>query len=196
MLGAQESMAEPMTAEQLLTYHAPDRRVELVHGRIVVREPPGWQHGEVLVRLSMRLGNHLAQEQQRHGWGSPRGRLASGDPGFTLFRNPDTVRAPDLAYVSRERHSAAMPRGFPDFAPDLAVEIRSPTDRPGALLAKVSDWLEAGSRLVWIIDPGPGTATVYRADGTLRLLGADDALDGEDLLPGFICPLRALVQEA
>lgn len=188
MVGASECM----TAEQLLSYSAPNKRVELVRGRLVVKEPPGWYHGEIMLRVGAALHAHLASEQARHGWPAPRGRLAVGDPGFILTRGPDTVRGPDVAYVSRERHPGPMPAGFPELAPDLAIEVRSPTDRPGAVLAKVGDWLDAGSRMVWVVDPQRESATVYRADGSQALLTADDALDGEDVLPGFTLALRVL----
>lgn len=190
MIGA----ADIMTAEQFLQYDVPNKRVELVRGRVVVCEPPGWEHGEVTVRVAVALNAHLAEEQRRHGWRTARGRLAAGDPGFTLFRSPDTVRAPDVAYVSRERHAAPLPRGFPELAPDLAVEVRSPADRAGEVQAKVADWLGAGCLLVWVIDPARETVTVYRADGTVSVFGANDTLEGEDVLPGFACEVGALVR--
>lgn len=195
MIAAHEESAELMTAEQLLTYHAPNKRVELVRGRLVVKEPPGWQHGEVMVRVATALSMHVSQEQARHGWSAPRGRLACGDPGFTLFRDPDTVRAPDVAYVARERLVLPNPAGFAERAPDLAVEIRSPTDRTGEILAKVADWLEAGSRLVWVIDPVRRTAAVYRADGSMAMVDEHGALSGEDVLPGFTHALGALFRD-
>jgi len=188
--------ADVMTAEQFLEYDVPGKRVELVRGQLVVCEPPGWQHGEVTVRVAVAIGNHLAEEQRRNGWPVARGRLAAGDPGFTLSRAPDTVRAPDVAYVSRERHTAPLPWGFPELAPDLAVEVRSPTDRAGNVQAKVADWLEAGCSLVWVIDPERETATVYRADGSVSVFGANDTLRGEEVLPGFACEVRALVRES
>lgn len=185
-------VSEGITAEQLLTYSAPDKRVELVRGQLVVREPPGWYHGEISLRVGAALHAHLASEQARHGWPAPRGRLAVGDPGFILARSPDTVRGSDVAYVSRERHPGPMPAGFPEMAPDLAIEVRSPTDRLGEVLAKVGDWLDAGSRLVWVIDPQRESATVYRADGSHAMLAMSDELDGEDVLPGFRIALRTL----
>jgi len=185
-------VSEGMTAEQLLTFSAPHKRVELVRGQLVVHEPPGWYHGEVTGRVYAALLTHLASEQAQHGLAAPRGRLAVGDPGFILARGPDTVRGPDVAYVSRERHPGPMPVGFPEMAPDLAIEVRSPNDRPGEVLAKVGDWLDAGSRLVWVIDPQRESAVVYRADGSQAVLSVGDALDGEDVLPGFTLALCAL----
>lgn len=183
---------ETMTAEQLIGYTVPGKRVELVRGQLVVREPASFRHGDVGLRLGIALGMHLAQEQQAQGWPTRRGRLATLDPGFTLARNPDTVRAPDLAYVSRERHPGPMPNGFPAFAPDLAVEVRSPGDRAGAVVAKVGDWLEAGSLMVWSVDPDREQVVVYRADGSVSVLGLGDTLLGERVLPGFAMALTEL----
>ncbi len=181
-----------MTAEQLLGYEVPGKRVELVRGQLVVREPASFGHGALTLRIGVALANHLAQEQARHGWSLPRGRLATADPGFTLARRPDTVRAPDIAYVSRERHAAPMPDGFPEFAPDLAMEVRSPSDRIGAVVAKVGDWLSAGTALVWVVDPPRESVVVYRADGSVAVLTLADALSGDDLLPEFVLPLATL----
>lgn len=181
-----------MTAEQLLGYEIPGKRVELVRGQLVVREPASFRHGALSLRLGVALANHLTQEQTQQGWSLPRGRLATADPGFTLSRSPDTVRAPDIAYVSRARHADPMPDGFPELAPDLAVEVRSPSDRVGAVVAKVGDWLSAGTAMVWVVDPPRQSVVVYRADGSVTVLGQGDALDGDAVLPGFSYPLAAL----
>ncbi len=183
---------EGMTAEQLLGYEIPGKRVELVRGQLVVREPASFYHGALTLRIGVALTNHLALEREAHGWPTTRGRLATADPGFTLARRPDTVRAPDIAYVSRERFAGPMPDGFPELAPDLAVEVRSPTDRTGAILSKVADWLSAGTALVWVVDPPREQVVVYRANGSVDVMGTNDSLTGELLLPGFVLPLEAL----
>ncbi len=135
-----ESMSSPalMTADQLLSARIPNKRVELVRGLLVVREP-------------------------------------------------------DIAFISRERLPDPVPAGFLDLAPDLAVEVLSPDDRPGAVLQKVADWLSAGVRLVWVVDPVRRLARVYRHDGTQAVAPADGMLDGEDVLPGFSCALCAVL---
>ena len=181
-----------MTAEQLLGYEIPGKRVELVRGQLVVREPASFSHGALSLRIGVVLTNHLTRERDQQGWTMSRGRLATADPGFTLARRPDTVRAPDVAYVSRERFAGPMPDGFPEFAPDLAVEVRSPSDRTGAVVAKVSDWLSAGTKLVWVVDPLREQVVVYRADGTVSVLALGDTLSGEEILPGFAFPLQEL----
>lgn len=166
-----------MTAEELLALSVPDKRTELIRGHLVVREPAGFLHGEIAARLLVALGSHVFARKL--------GDVLAAETGFTLERNPDTVRAPDVAFVRAERVPAPRPRGFAEMAPDLAVEVLSPEDRPGEVLSKVGAWLRAGTRLVWVIDPVRRTARVYRADGTISERGADDVLDGEDVVPGL-----------
>jgi Uma2 family endonuclease len=173
-----------MTAEQLLALNLPDKRTELVRGRLVVREPAGFLHGDVAIRIARLIANHV------HAYDL--GRVLAAETGFKLFNKPDTVRAPDVAFVRRARLPDSPPRGFADFPPDLAVEVLSPGDRPGEVAEKVDDWLTAGTALVWVVDPVAVTAKVYRADGSVSSIAADGALKGEDVLPGFSLPLREL----
>src|SRR3989440_3903634 len=173
-----------MTAEELLQTSIPHKRTELVHGRLVVHEPPGGRHGHVAAKLALRLGQHIDL--------TGAGDLFVGDVGFTLRRNPDTVRGPDLAFVWRERLPQPIPHTYLELAPDLVVEVLSQNDRPGETLAKVGDWLDAGARLVWLIDPERRIARVYRPDGSESTIAADGQLDGEDVLPGFACTLAGI----
>jgi Uma2 family endonuclease len=121
------------------------------------------------------------------------GVVVAAETGFTLARDPDTVRAPDAGFIRAARVPDPLPRGYADLAPDLAVEVLSPDDRPGEVLAKVADWLNAGSALVWVIDPDRRLARVYRADGSESVVAEEAMLDGEDVLPGFTCPMREIV---
>ena len=162
----------------------PNKRTELVRGVLVVREPAGYRHGDVAARLLAAVANHV--------YANGLGRAFAAETGFTLRREPDTVRAPDVAFISNERLPHPPPRGFAELAPDLAVEVLSPDDRPGEVLEKVGDWLNGGARLVWVVDPIRVIARVYRADGTESILGQADALQGEDILPGFEYPLSAI----
>ena len=171
-------MPQLMTAEELLYASYPDKRTELVRGRLVVREPAGDRHGRVAMNLTLRLGAYVA--------GAGLGQLFAAETGFRLFGAPDTVRAPDLAFIQRER-LPEVTAGFLQVAPDLAVEVLSPGDRAGEVLRKVGDWLEAGARLVWVIDPERHLARVYRADGSESSLTEGESLDGEDVVPGFGC---------
>ena len=179
------TMPSLMTAEELLHLHLPDKRVELVRGVLVVREPAGGRHGRVALNIALELGSYIRSHEL--------GAVYAAETGFTLARHPDTVRAPDVAFVRRERLVSPEPIGFPDLAPDLVVEVLSPDDRSGKLLAKIADWLSAGTRLVWVVDPERRLARVYRQDGTERIVAADETLDGEDIVPGFFCRLDVIL---
>jgi len=166
-----------LTADDLARIRPAEKRTELVRGRMVVREPAGFRHGDVAMAIALAIGHFLRTHAS--------GRLLAAETGFVLSTNPDTVRAPDVAFVRNERIPDPLPRGYARFAPDLVVEVLSPDDRPGEVLEKVADWLSAGTRLVWVIDPERRTGRVHRPDGTVMQLNELDALDGEDVLPGF-----------
>jgi len=175
-----------MTADELFRTSIPDKRVELVRGTLQVREPAGWTHGLV----AMRLGTELAACAKRTGAGG----VFAAETGFKLATNPDTVRAPDVAFVTQDRMLPPGTIGYPALAPDLVVEVLSSDERPGEVLAKVADWLSAGTRLVWVIDPERRLARVYRHDGTEASVTGAEALDGKDVLPGFSCSLETILQ--
>ena len=176
---------ELMTADELFATRVPNKRTELVRGVLVVREPAGFRHGVVSAALTRLLGAHVAT----HGLGV----VVAAETGFTLERDPDTVRAPDVAFVGQERLPDPDARGYAALAPDLVVEVLSPDDRPGEVLRKVSEWLTAGSRLVWVVDPAHRLARVYRADGSETVVAEADALDGEDVVAGFSCRLGEIL---
>lgn len=169
---------QPVTAGEL--FHRPDHhRYELVAGALRVCEPPGGTHGQVAARLCYRLTGFV--EEQRLG-------VVLVESGFILQRGPDTVRGPDVSFVAADRLPAAgVPASFVPLAPDLAVEIRSPDDRAAAVAEKVANYLDAGTRLVWVVDPAGREVTVYRADRSTTQLSDSDWLDGEGVLPGFRC---------
>ena len=176
----------PMTADELLRLQPPDKRTELIRGVMAVREPASFYHGCVTARLTGRLIAHADAFAL--------GMVLAAETGFTLARNPDTVRAPDVAFVRAARvPDLTSAPAFPELAPDLVVEVLSPDDRPGKVLAKVGEWLTAGTRLVWVLDPLRRQARIYRGDGSESLLGAGDTLNGESILPGFACPLAELL---
>jgi Uma2 family endonuclease len=174
-----------ITAAELERLTPPGKQTELLQGRLVVREPPGTWHGAVSARLTTRIGSFV----ERNGLGLVLGQ----DTGFKIASDPDTVRAPDVAFVARERSDSIPDRGYAALAPDLLVEIVSPDDRPGEVLGKVGDWLEAGTRLIGVVDPQRQEARVYRADGSVSILARQDELDGEDVLPGFRCALKDIL---
>lgn len=172
--------AGPVTADEL--FRRPDHhRYELVAGALRVCEPPGGTHGQVAARLCYQLTGFV--EARRLG-------VVLVESGFILQRGPDTVRGPDVSFVAADRLPAgAVPASFVPLAPDLAVEIRSPEDRAGAMAEKVANYLDAGTRLVWVMDPAGREVTVHRADGSTTSLRDSDWLDGEAVLPGFRCPI-------
>jgi Uma2 family endonuclease len=170
-----------LTAEDVEHISLPGKQVELVRGRLVVREPPGTRHGAIAAKLGYRLSDFV----QRHALGI----VFAQDTGFKIARDPDTVRAPDVAFVGRDRADRIPTRGYAEVAPDVLAEVLSPDDSPAEVLAKIADWLAAGTHLVWLVDPQRFEVRVYRHDGSLSVLRENDALDGEDVLPGFTCPL-------
>jgi Uma2 family endonuclease len=177
-----QSIPELMTAEELEHLHLPAKSTELDRGRLVVREPPGTRHGRIAATLAYFITDFVRRNHL--------GVVFAQDTGFKIQSEPDTVRAPDAAFLAQERVNLVPDRGYAALTPDLLAEIVSPDDRPGELLAKIAQWLEAGTKLVWVIDPRIDEARVYRPDGSLTITGADGALDGEDVLPGFACALK------
>lgn len=174
-----------LTAKELLDLDTPGKRLELVRGRLVVSEPPGARHGGTAMNIAFEMESFA----RRH----VAGRVFAAETGFKLFSSPDTVRAPDAGFVRRDRLPDPLPDDYLAMAPDIVVEMLSPANRAGQVREKVADWLAAGSALVWVIAPRRRTARVYRTDGSESLIEADGALDGEDVLRGFSCPLSRIL---
>jgi Uma2 family endonuclease len=187
MIDGSPSIGELMTAEQLERVQIPGKSTELVRGQLIVREPPGTYHGKIAGRLIIRVGAFV----EAHGLGEVFGQ----DTGFRIASHPDTVRAPDLAFVARDRLSLVLRRGYAALAPDLVAEILSPDERPGEVIAKIGEWLSAGVRVAWVLDPDRRIAHVYWPDGSVFPVDVDRALDGETVLPGFRCELKELYKE-
>jgi Uma2 family endonuclease len=173
------------TPEDLLAM--PDgESYELVDGRLVERHM-GLEAGFVVIEIARRLGNHCHEHQT--GWVLP-----GGDAGYLCFpERPRLVRKPDVSFVRRGRFPGeVLPRGYAELAPDLAVEVISPNDLYEEIDQKIEEYLRAGVRLVWVVSPLNHTIRVYRVDGSSASLRDADELDGEDVLPGFRCPVREL----
>jgi Uma2 family endonuclease len=169
------------TAEELLRAAPNLGRCELVRGELVMNSPAGAQHGRVVARITIRLGAFVEERGL--------GELYGAETGFLIARDPDTVRAPDVAFVCTERARLEPRKGYFEVAPDLAVEVLSPDDRAGEVLAKVYAWLDAGCRAVWVVDPESRTVTAYRSRTQITALGPSDQLTGEDVVPGFSIPV-------
>ena len=172
------------TADDLLylSNAATDGRCyELVEGKLYEMPPPSPRHGEVTSNIDFLLKTHVRQQRL--------GRVMAGDPGFVLARNPDTVRGPDVAYISYARFPAGeeLPLRYGDLIPDLAVEVVSPSDTRPDVREKTASWLEAGVQAVWVVDPRTNQVAVHRADQDTLVLRSDDTLDGSPALPGFTC---------
>lgn len=172
------------TEEDLLRTPEDGWRYELVDQQIR-RVPGGARHAAVCVAVSARLLAFVDERQLGYVLGSNTGfRLPGGN-----------VRVPDVSFVAIGRfRNEQLPEGFPDLAPDLAVEVLSPDDRSRDVLDKVGEYLQAGVRLVWVIDPGQRSAAIYRSLTDVRRLGPDDFLEGEDVVPGFRCRLGDVIE--
>jgi Uma2 family endonuclease len=171
----------PMTADEFLVYPSePGTRQELIRGEVRSMALPGGQHGDVALEAGMRL--------RMHAKANDLGRVYAAETGFLIERNPDTVNGADVAFVRRERLALiTQPEKHVPFAPDLAVEVASPSDRPREIDEKTARWLAAGTLMVWNLYPKSITATVHRPGVEPVTLEADDEIDGGDLLPGFRC---------
>jgi Uma2 family endonuclease len=168
-------------------YQAPKdgQKYERVDGEMRVG-PGGGRHSAVTVSLGARLGVFVRQKTLGYVVGS---RTGYRWPGRHADR-PDNVRSPDVSFVSLGRFpDERLPDGFAQLAPDLAVEVLHPDDRACDVLEKVGEYLDVGTRLVWVIDPEKRTAVVYRSLTDIRVIAEADVLDGEDVVPGFACPL-------
>lgn len=179
---AQAAQRRLLTAEDLLELPDDNLRHELVAGRLVSEPPAFYGHGRIAARFFRFLSAFVRERSL--------GDVVSTETGFILARSPDTLRAPDVAFVSNERLQAAGEiRGFFPGPPDLTVEVLSTDDRPGEVRAKVADYLAAGARLVWVVDPAQHTVTVYPSLLSPSILQETDTLEGGSLLPGFAAPV-------
>jgi Uma2 family endonuclease len=174
-----------LTAEDLLQMPEDGYRYELAKGVLIKMTPAGAKHGTIAGRLFKLLAGFVDDRGM--------GVVCAAETGFKLELAPDTVRAPDISFVSKERLPAGgPPDGYWPFAPDLAVEVVSPADTAGEVMAKVIAYLEAGTRLVWVVYPKTETVVVHRPAGEARVLRGEDTLDGGELLPGFTCKVREI----
>ena len=183
------SQTKLMTADELdaLPTYGPggDRRYELIRGELKVMSPTKPLHGIVCARIAARLFNYVEERDL--------GEVFGAETGFLVETDPDSVVGADAAFVSSERLAAVerFDKFFP-FAPDLAVEVLSPSNTVQEMDEKVALYFAAGSRLVWVVNPKRRTVAAYRSPLDVRILGGTDALDGGDVLPGFNLDLSKL----
>jgi Uma2 family endonuclease len=184
------------TAEDLWELsHSPeyaDKRLELVEGELIEMAPAALKHGNWASLLDRVVGNFVDEYQL--------GVVTAAETGYILFKNPngkDTVRAPDVGFISKGRlpeNPDEWPDGYAPFAPDLAIEVVSPNDTADEIQDRVNDYLKYGTRFVWVFYPKSKSAVVHAPNGSITL-GINDELDGGDVLPGFKLPLRRIFRD-
>ncbi len=175
--------ASLLTADDLLRLYGEGVRGELIRGELSETMPTGQEHGEVVMNLGILLGNFIKPQGL--------GRLMGSDTGVLLERDPDTVREPDVAFISAERlPTGVRVRGYSEVVPDLVVEVVSPGDGRGEVYDKARMWISHGARMVWVADPDTHTVEVHEPSAPLATLEESDTLSGGDVLPGFSCPVR------
>jgi Uma2 family endonuclease len=173
------------TADELLRLPDDGCRYELIRGELRRMPPAGSEHGAIAINIGVVIGQFV----KTHGLGV----VFGAETGFKLASDPDTVRAPDLAFVRRERiPPEGMPQGCWPGAPDLAVEVVSPSDTYTAVEEKVREWLDAGTRLVLVVTPRTRTVTMHASQTQVTRLTESDLLTGGEVLPGFSCRVAEL----
>ena len=174
-----------MTGEELLNLPEGGKKYELVKGELIEKIPSGGTHSELSAIIVRFLLNFI--------WGRDFGKIFGAETGFYLARDPDIVRAPDVAFMTLERWQAQpFPEKFLEGAPDLAVEIVSPNDRADEIRDKIFDFFDAGCRLIWVVYPRQNLVVAHFPDGTARTYRRTDTLDGGEVLPGFTLELTGL----
>ncbi len=170
-----------ITADELFR-EAPDLgRCELLRGKLMMMSPSGFEHGRIVVRITVALATFI----ESRGLGV----VTGAETGYVLARDPDTVRAPDVAMVRSERVPAARVQGFFEGPPDLAVEVVSSNDRPSQVADKVRQWIAAGCTAVWVVDPDAATITVHRGNRDPVIFHMDGTVREPELMPGFSLPV-------
>ena len=172
------------TAEDLERLSAQGHHYELIRGELRSMSPSGGPHGDATSRVSFYVNGIV--------YGDDLGVTFAAETGFFVERDPDTVKAPDFAFVAYERLPDPLPEGYVPLVPDLAVETRSPNDTAREVAEKVEEWLAAGVRLVWVIEPRKRTITTHRQGRAPQVLGIGETLDGEDVLPGLAVPVERI----
>ncbi|MGO9114549.1 MAG: Uma2 family endonuclease [Thermoguttaceae bacterium] len=175
-----------MTAEDFLQLADDGLRHELIKGELTSMPPSGSEHGYETIWIGRIVSTYILD----HDLGFPFGAEA----GFILGRGPDTVRAPDFAFIRKDRiPDGRVPKGFFPGAPDLAVEVLSPSDRAVEVEDKIQEWLDVGTQQVWVVNLHRRTLTVHRRDQPPQVLRADDTIEGGELLPDFRAKVAQLM---
>ncbi len=171
-----------MTAEELLQRPNDGSRYELVRGELRKMSPTGFEHGDV----ELEIGSSLRVYVKKHRLG----KVVGGDVGFRIGHNPDTVLAPDVAFVRSER--VVKTRRFFEGPPDLAIEVVSPGDSYTEVEEKASDWLRGGTRAVIVVDPARCSVRIHRGSETIDVT---ETIAVDDVVPGWRLPLSEIFEE-
>jgi Uma2 family endonuclease len=175
----------PLTSDDLLGMPDDGYRYELLRGELKKMAPASHQHGSTVMNVSTPLDQHVRANDL--------GKVYAAETGFKIGTNPDTVRAPDVAFVSRQRlEEAGDVQGYWPGAPDLVVEVISPGDIYIEVEEKVLDWLKAGAKMVVVVNPRKQIVTVRRSINDIVTLTADDTLDGGDVVPGWSMAVKSI----
>ncbi len=175
---------EIYTEADLLSLSQQGYRFELIEGELKTMSPAGGGHGY----RTQKLGARATVWAEDHDLGI----CFTAETGFRIEKGKTTVLAPDFAFIAKSRVPNPIPEKFLTTVPDLVLETRSPGDRALEIADKIERWLKAGVKIVWELNPRRKQLTVYRSDKAARILGPDDVLDGEDVLPGFTLNLSAI----
>ena len=177
-----------VTAEELIRLPmGMGKRYELVRGELKTMTPAGFEHGDIAAELGTRLRAYVRAKRL--------GAVPAAETGYRLQSNPDTVRAPDVSFVAKARvDKVGKMKGYFPGAPDLAVEVVSPDDTASEVKTKVSEYFEAGAKLVWIIYPDTREVVVFRSARESTVLSSQDTLDGGEVIPGFSCTVAELFE--
>lgn len=177
-----------LTAEELLQLSSEGGRYSLIAGELRTMSPSGEEHGGLAALFTIYLNVYVLAQRL--------GRVFAAETGFLLATDPDTVLAPDVAFVRAEVLGSASGGGYRRGAPDLAVEIVSPHDRYTEVEEKVALWLTHGARMVIVVNPRRQMLAVHRSAVRVRHLTIEDVLDGEDVVPGWMLAVRDLFAAA
>ena len=174
-----------LTADDLLRLYSEGVRGELIRGVLCETMAVGGEHGEIVMNLGAEVRNFVKPRRL--------GRLAGSDAGVWLERGPDTVREPDLAFISSQKLPLNVRNpGYYEVVPDLVVEVASPSDSRREVNDKARMWHSHGVRLVWVVYPDTRSVDIHSEDGSIATLTESDTLDGGDVLPGFTCPVSEI----
>ena len=166
-----------MTAREFECLQDNGRHYELIKGELSEMVPPGGIHGSITCDFTIYTGFFIVSQNL--------GQCFAAETGFLIERNPDTVFAPDWAFITKERLPAIIPEGYISIIPDIVLETRSPSDTKRKVAEKVARWLEAGVKIVWELNPTTKELTVYSQNSEPKVLRTEDTLTGGEILPDF-----------